>query len=1370
MQPTNKSLICPISQDWLEDPISTPCCGQTFSRLSLSDWLNQSQNCPMCRMNIDHFDAHSAPSNKNIIDMVTEAQKLPLVIIEEPNHKQEWEAKIHRITNNFTVIGKMELVNQNKQSNFKTLFIPVIDKSGSMSGSAFSQVRYSLNRIIDLTYKNNQLITNLVSYCDRASTIVVDTTNPSSYYEGEITRLQAGGGTSFQSAFTEIVKISQRYQDNKLITSMVILFLTDGEDSTVQGNKRTELVKKLKTDIEAVWNKPFVVHTIGFTGNHDHNFLNELRLIGQEGAYRYADPNEDNDCISSKINSILDVVANSTAIPLKLLPLDNSPPIIQGDSNVYWIKLNNFAGTPQYQLVVGDNEAITISTTYAENENDPVICEQWYNILISQIATELISLSNSKEGLEKTLHIEIIVQRSRAIKSRLSPDSSTYARLEKLMETLSVIQAGGIVDQRKLNDAKYEGKFQTKSNVTLPTQSNLLLPSFSVTKSKCNSWDVYPQPTFKRCYANQGDRGEIFIAIGSKTITEACNWLKNNLADHYQEKDKNGANALIVASSIGRINLVRMMVDSGLFNLSDRNNFGYNAADMAVLFGWWITFDILIEAGCRPSLDGNQLLRSCLSKGHFNLADRLVKNKLSIINNDLEDSAPNGEIVKWLNMKAMKDVSLETAIMKGMYDDVVEKYRTVDKLSLSNYQEIFAASNSDHIKILQILVDNDKIDLNEVFNIEEEITWPLFIAAEKGNLRMVKFLLKYSNINKQNLRGTTALWIASCNKHADVVLELLKEADPNIANFKGDSPLIPACQKGSESIVQLLLEGGADYQLYNKNRDNPILICCRTGQAKILELLLKRLNKEELKIMLSIYAEIDGFVPLLAATELDKVECIKICLQYGADIEERSKDDNQIISGATALHLAAYYGRFNALRTLIDNNANISAQTSTQGYTALHIAIKQGHAEIARCLLNTKEGKQCLSIKDYENRLPIYYANKEGNENILEEFFTNKLEKILNTIMFSQHDVSNCSDILLKYGQSPGCYEYCEITNIVGKNGSSLLSNALLSNNMQLAETLMTMGADVNSKDDYGITPVFWQILLGNNVDNVNRETKLLLDNLQAVKVRSLQNRLLLNIEPQRFLQCDNENSNIMSKMKDGYSLKVHRNVLTMLKKSLDDKHSLLTFIDKMKGNKAVEYAIWLTKIHLVRIIAAGEEVLNPEHLVALYLYSSSRTVFENTNLTISKYNDKSIWNPFVCCLYQAINLLSAFEGEVYRGIDIDFNPEHFPIGNTIVWNTFVICSKDYASSTELINKKKGIIFIIKSKTGRDISKYCYNPVDGEVMFNPGTSVKVTNYYAPSIICLGQANIRKSTYAIRDQDIVKASNREASIIIELEEI
>ena len=138
--------------------------------------------------------------------------------------------------------------------------------------------------------------------------------------------------------------------------------------------------------------------------------------------------------------------------------------------------------------------------------------------------------------------------------------------------------------------------------------------------------------------------------------------------------------------------------------------------------------------------------------------------------------------------------------------------------------------------------------------------------------------------------------------------------------------------------------------------------------------------------------------------------------------------------------------------------------------------------------------------------------------------------------------------------------------------------------------------------------------------------------------------------------------------------------------------------------------------------------------------------------------------------MYQAINLIELTETELYRAVDIPFNMEDFAIGKKLSWNTFSSTSKSWKTCSDLINKKSGIVFIIKSKTGRDISKYSKNPVDGEVLFLPNTKFSVTNHFSPSITCLGQENIRLSTFKIKDKDYERACQGTASIIIELTEI
>jgi ankyrin repeat protein len=437
---------------------------------------------------------------------------------------------------------------------------------------------------------------------------------------------------------------------------------------------------------------------------------------------------------------------------------------------------------------------------------------------------------------------------------------------------------------------------------------------------------------------------------------------------------------------------------------------------------------------------------------------------------------------------------------------------------------------------------------------------------------MVNMLVKYGDINKQNLKGTTCLWIACCNRHIDVVMTVLENnADPNLANFKGDSPLIPACQKGADSIVELLLENGADLNSYNKNRDSPVLICCRTGQAKILEILLKTYSKDDLVNVFKTFAEIDGFVPLLAATELDKCECIKVCVKYGADLGEKTTSDNKIIPGASAVHLATFYGRVGALKVLHELGADMVGPTQVSLYTPLHIAIKQGHKDATRYLLSIKEGKECLQIKDSYGRLPMYYAKKEGNESLYEDFFTNKLEKILGLVMYSNNDVEEaCAKVLVNYGQSLGCYEYKEIVDIMCSNGSSLFTNVLLHNNKHLIDSISMMSPNLELRDDYGLTPLFWKAYLGYDLFGavVDEDTGKSLSLVFDASKKSMQNKMLLNlVSPSKILTLENDIS-LLSKMKDGYNLKVNNTVLAILNDAKGMEHSLLGFVDKLKNGK----------------------------------------------------------------------------------------------------------------------------------------------------------------------------------------------------------
>lgn len=75
MEPNNDvhppDLCCPISLELLEDPVTTPCCGRTFSRAPLSQYLAGNTACPLCRARIKkkfpHWDVGEVPPNRFVI-------------------------------------------------------------------------------------------------------------------------------------------------------------------------------------------------------------------------------------------------------------------------------------------------------------------------------------------------------------------------------------------------------------------------------------------------------------------------------------------------------------------------------------------------------------------------------------------------------------------------------------------------------------------------------------------------------------------------------------------------------------------------------------------------------------------------------------------------------------------------------------------------------------------------------------------------------------------------------------------------------------------------------------------------------------------------------------------------------------------------------------------------------------------------------------------------------------------------------------------------------------------------------------------------------------------------------------------------------
>jgi uncharacterized protein len=113
---------------------------------------------------------------------------------------------------------------------------------------------------------------------------------------------------------------------------------------------------------------------------------------------------------------------------------------------------------------------------------------------------------------------------------------------------------------------------------------------------------------------------------------------------------------------------------------------------------------------------------------------------------------------------------------------------------------------------------------------------PLILACYKGNVDVVKFLVKNSNtINIPSGMGT-ALMAATYKGQTDIVKILLEnKANPNLSDADGMTPLMYATISANKNIIKLLLDYKADKLLTNKDGKTAFEFAVFSGNQDIIQ-------------------------------------------------------------------------------------------------------------------------------------------------------------------------------------------------------------------------------------------------------------------------------------------------------------------------------------------------------------------------------------------------------------------------------------------------------------------------------------------------------------------------------------------------------
>ncbi|XP_063405871.1 serine/threonine-protein phosphatase 6 regulatory ankyrin repeat subunit B-like [Mytilus trossulus] len=400
--------------------------------------------------------------------------------------------------------------------------------------------------------------------------------------------------------------------------------------------------------------------------------------------------------------------------------------------------------------------------------------------------------------------------------------------------------------------------------------------------------------------------------------------------------------------------------------------------------------------------------------------------------------------------------------MKGKYWEVFGSIQTENeayrKLLLSflkeqdTCQQISFDFDEDGNTLLYVSPHLGYIDFVEHFVVnypyhikvkDNEGRSPFYVACEKGQIAVVRYLMKYNeNIDTKNMDNTTALSATCLNGHTEVAQLLLdNKADINSRDTYGQTALHSACQNGHAETVKILMEFGMNVNQKDKNGRTPLYVACKHGCYDTVKYLLD-LNDQALISRVDTTIKNDkGFSVLHIACFEGHLEVVKLLIDVGMNLNDTTN------AGSTPLHMACQNGHYETVKFLLDLNRQVlNSRVDTtikqkDGWSVLHIACFKGHLEVVKLLIDVG-----MNLNDTTNAgsTPLHMACKNGHYETV-KFLLDLNRQVLN----SRVD-----------------------TTIKQKDGWSVLHRACFKGHLEVVKLLIDVGMNLNDILTIDFTPL----------------------------------------------------------------------------------------------------------------------------------------------------------------------------------------------------------------------------------------------------------------------------------------------------------
>ncbi len=502
--------------------------------------------------------------------------------------------------------------------------------------------------------------------------------------------------------------------------------------------------------------------------------------------------------------------------------------------------------------------------------------------------------------------------------------------------------------------------------------------------------------------------------------------------------------SILIAASKSNLEVIKLLVEQGGVIIDQTGRYNTTALAVSASKGDLEIVKYLVDNGADiNAYDNVNPLTEASSNNHLEVVKYLVD---------------QGAVININN--SSKGVALQKSLSNGHLDIaeyLLDKGADINAQGYGKDTALIIASREGNFDMVRFLVDRGA-DVN--INDNDGIT-AMFEAYSSGHYDILKYLIKKgANIHARKSMEATLLILISQKDNVTEddyeVVDILIKSDINLdTNYKGETALMFASEKGNLKLVELLIKSGAGINILDRNNSNAFL---------------KAFDGEHKEVM-------------------------TILVKSGADVDSKKL---QLMSKPTALREASSAGNFELVRLLIDLGADVKADNSH----SLMLASSTGNIDIINLLI--KLGSD-INIKDQDGYSLIRNATDRGKVEVVKTLIShgadiherNKYDQSTLLINASEDNYIDVVKLLIDKGAD---------LNAKDKKGETALLKAVDEDHYEVMKVLVGAGANIDTPNSLGDTALM--LAISNNLESV----KFLVEKGADINIKNSYNRTALNI------------------------------------------------------------------------------------------------------------------------------------------------------------------------------------------------------------------------------------------------------------------